>query len=45
MHNLFLGITQWIIKKLWIEGNKIIKNNLEIMEKRIKDIKIPADLG
>lgn len=45
MHNLFLGIAQWIIKRLWIEGNKISKADLEIMERRAKSIKIPSDLG
>ncbi|GBB97640.1 hypothetical protein RclHR1_03020018 [Rhizophagus clarus] len=45
MHNLFLGIAQWIIKKLWIEGNKISKADLEIMERKAKGTKIPADLG
>ena len=45
MHNLFLGIAQWIIKKLWIKGNKISKTDLEIMERRAKGIKIPTDLG
>ncbi|GBB90179.1 hypothetical protein RclHR1_17060003 [Rhizophagus clarus] len=45
MHNLFLGIAQWIIKKLWIEGNKISKSDLEIMERRAKGIKIPTNLG
>ncbi|GBB96996.1 hypothetical protein RclHR1_28970001 [Rhizophagus clarus] len=45
MHNLFLGIAQWIIKKLWIEGNKIFKADLEIMERRAKGIKIPTNLG
>ncbi|PKB99614.1 hypothetical protein RhiirA5_383060 [Rhizophagus irregularis] len=34
-----------IIKKLWIDGNKITKHDLELMEKRAKIIKIPADLG
>ena len=45
MHNLFLGIAQWIVRKLWIEGNKITKTDLETMERRAKGIKIPADLG
>ena len=45
MHNLFLGIAKCIIKKLWIGGNKISKADLEMMEKRAKNIKIPADLG
>ena len=45
MHNLFLGIAHWIVKKLWIDNGKITKPHLELMEKRAKNIKIPADLG
>ena len=45
MHCLFLGIAHWIIKKLWIDGNKITKHDLEKMEQRAKTIQIPADLG
>lgn len=45
MHCLFLGIAPWIVKKLWIDGNKITKHDLEKMEKRAKMIQIPADLG
>ena len=45
MHCLFLGISHWIVKRLWIDGNKITKSDLELMEKRAKCIKVPADLG
>ena len=45
MHNLFLGIAHWIVKRLWIEGGKISKSDLELMENRARNIKIPADLG
>ena len=45
MHNLFLGIAHWIVKRLWIEGGKITKTDLELMDKQAKNIKIPADLG
>lgn len=45
MHNLFLGIAHWIVKRLWIDNGKITKSDLELMEKRAKKIKIPADLG
>ena len=45
MHNLFLRIASWIVKRLWIEGGKISKENLKIMEKRAEAIKLPADLG
>ena len=45
MHNLFLGIAHWIVKRLWIDGGKLTKENLELMEKRAKGIQVPADLG
>ena len=45
MHCLFLGIAHWIVKRLWIEGGKITKFDLELMEKRAKEIKVPSDLG
>ena len=45
MHNLFLGIAHWIVKRLWIDGGKISKGDLEIMEKQAKTTKMPADLG
>ena len=45
MHNLFLGIAHWIVKRLWIDSGKITKSDLELMEKRAKKIKVPADLG
>jgi len=45
MHNLFIRITSWIVKRLWIDRGKISQEDLELMEKRSKNIKIPADLG
>src|SRR5438034_1380721 len=45
MHCLFLRIAHWIVKRLWIDGGKITKSNLELMEKRAKEIRVPADLG
>jgi hypothetical protein len=45
MHCLFLGIARWIVKKLWIDGDKLTKDDLKKMEKRAKNIKVPADLG
>ena len=45
MHCLFLGIAHWIVKRLWIDGGKITKSDLELMEKRAKEIRVPADLG
>src|SRR5256714_111322 len=45
MHNLFLKIAHWIVKMLWIDNDKITKAHLELMEKRAKQIKVPADVG
>ena len=45
MHCLFLGIAHWIVKRLWIDENKISKADLKLMEKRAKQIKLPSDLG
>ena len=45
MHCLFLGIANWIIKRLWIDNNKITKSDLQKMGKRAKRMKIPADIG
>ena len=45
MHCLFLGIARWIVKRLWIENGKFTKSDLELIEKRAKRIKMPADLG
>ncbi|GBC49454.2 hypothetical protein GLOIN_2v1776801 [Rhizophagus irregularis DAOM 181602=DAOM 197198] len=45
MHNLFLRIASWIVKRLWIDRGKISKDDLKIMEKRAETIKLPADMG
>ncbi|GBC24892.2 uncharacterized protein LOC114575947 [Rhizophagus irregularis DAOM 181602=DAOM 197198] len=44
MHCLFLGIAHWIVKKLWIDSGKITKKDLELMERRAKALKVPADI-
>jgi hypothetical protein len=36
MHNLFLGIAHWIVKRLWVDGGKITKTHLKLMEKEQK---------
>ena len=45
MHCLYIGIAHWIVKKLWIDGGKIDKADLELMERRASAIKVPSDLG
>jgi hypothetical protein len=44
MYNLFLGITHWIVKRLWVDGRKITKTHLKLMEKRAKKIQVLIDL-
>jgi hypothetical protein len=39
------GDCYWIIKRLWIDGEKINRYDLELMKRRAKVIKVPADLG
>jgi hypothetical protein len=33
------------VKKLWVDGGKITKTHLKLMEKRAKKIQVPIDLG
>ena len=44
MHCLFLRIVHCIVKRLWVDGSKLIRPDLELMEKRAKSIKVPANL-
>src|SRR5204862_8265322 len=45
MHNLFLGIAHWGVKRLWIDNDKITKAHLELMENRAKQTKMPPNVG
>ncbi|GET54634.1 hypothetical protein GLOIN_2v1776801 [Rhizophagus irregularis DAOM 181602=DAOM 197198] len=45
MHCLFLGIAHWIIKKLWIDGNKITKQDLEKWKSEQNTYKYPRIWG
>ncbi|GBC52241.2 hypothetical protein GLOIN_2v1484835 [Rhizophagus irregularis DAOM 181602=DAOM 197198] len=38
-------ISALIVKKLWIDSRKITKKDLELMERRAKALKVPADIG
>src|SRR5437762_6152392 len=44
MHCLFLGITKWIVTKLWIGKCILNDEKLKIMQKRADMIKITSDL-
>ena len=45
MHYLFLGIGKWIMKQCLLNNNKLSKEQLKIIEKRISSTKVPADIG
>ena len=45
MHNLFLKIASWIVKRLWIDGGKISKDDLKIMERQAEAIKLPVNMS
>jgi hypothetical protein len=45
MHNLFLGVAHWIVKRLWVDGKILTKKHLELMDQRAKSIQVPSGLG
>lgn len=45
MHNLFLGTAKHFLKSVWIGGNKLSTENLELIQSRINKVKVPSDLG
>ena len=45
MHCLFLGVTKWIVTKLWIGEGILNRENLKIMQEQADMIKITSDLG
>jgi hypothetical protein len=45
MHCLFLGITRWIMKKIWIDKGVLTLNDLKKIQEKMNQFKVPADLG
>jgi ssDNA-binding Zn-finger/Zn-ribbon topoisomerase 1 len=45
MHCLFLGIARWIVKQLWIDGGVLKSDNLEDIQEKMNEFKVPSDLG
>ena len=45
MHNLFLGTTKHIIKDVWMSNNIISPSNLQVIQERIDNMHVPADVG
>jgi len=45
MHCLFLGIGKWIMKQCILDHDKLSKDKLSTIEKRMAHIKVPSDIG
>lgn len=45
MHNLFLGICAWVVKRCWIDSETISADDLKGMDSRLKDFQVPSDIG
>ena len=45
MHCLFLGISKWIVKRIWVDEGILTSNDLRSIQKTINRIQVPADLG
>ena len=45
LHNLFIGDGSWLMKRIWIEKEKITKEKLQIITDRLKRLHLPPDIG
>jgi hypothetical protein len=45
MHNLFLGVCAWVVKRCWIESGTFSVNDLKTFDSRLKDFYVPPDVG
>ena len=45
MHNLFLGIAKWIVKRIWVDQGILTLSMLNEVQKRMGKFQVPADLG
>ena len=45
MHYLFLGIAKWIVKRIWIQEGVLSSDSLNIIQQKMNQFQIPADLG
>ena len=45
MHNLFLGTSKRIIKKIWIGRQIISESDLDTIQSRVHESVVPADIG
>ena len=44
MHNLFIGIASWIVKRLWLRYCKITLNDLMKIQKLMNNIHLPSEI-
>ena len=45
MHNLFLGTSKRMIKKIWIGRQIISESDLDTVQSRVHESVVPADIG
>ncbi|GBC48187.2 hypothetical protein GLOIN_2v1786477 [Rhizophagus irregularis DAOM 181602=DAOM 197198] len=45
MHCLFLGIAKWITKRIWIDEGVLTEKDLQSIQKKMDEFKVPSDLG
>jgi len=45
MHCLFLGIAKWIVKRIWIDEKILTQSDLQSIQKKMNEFRVPADLG
>jgi hypothetical protein len=45
MHCLFLGIAKWITKRIWVDEGILTEKVLQLIEKKMTEFRVPADLG
>ena len=45
MHYLFLGITKWIVKRIWVDEKILTSDALKSIQRNMNQIQVPADLS
>lgn len=45
MHNLFLGTSKTIMKKIWMERDILSKEKLQVIQCRVDSLNVPSDMG
>ena len=45
MHNLYLGTSKMVIHKVWIESNVLSPAKIAVINRRLKRVHVPIDIG